>query len=60
MSNYSNGEVFGAKILNAVIILGAAALLLAAITSPAPKARIAQVYAPLQVAEQVVVIGHQG
>lgn len=61
MSDYSsNGEVFGARFLNAAIIAGALAILLASITSPAPKPVISQVAADRQVAEQVVVLAHRG
>lgn len=57
MTYSSNGEVFGARILNTVIIIGAVALLLGAITSPAPKSAQSTVNA--QVSEQVLVTAQQ-
>jgi len=60
MSDYSNGEVFGARFLNAAIIAVAVAILLGSITSPAPKAVVSQAAADRQVAEQVIVAAHRG
>ena len=62
MSDYSsNREVFGAKTLNAVIIFGAVAMLLASIIGPLPKAAVSHLAGTdRQVAEQVAAPGHHG
>ena len=49
MNSYNdNGETFGTKALNWVVIVGAAVLLMASVAAPAPKQATAQTNAPIE------------
>jgi len=37
MTRFSNGEVFGGKLLNAIVFVGAVAILVASLTGPSVK-----------------------
>lgn len=56
MKRFSNGEVFGARLLNAIGFLGAVAILVASLTGPSVKVASN----PAHPADRTIVTAQQG